>query len=144
MTLIPRRPPASSKTSLGRPRKQRGVFAVEMATAISLAVVIMGVLFEASSGYVRARERLMIDRQLRAAAESQLERYRAGARLDAPPPPGLLPNRGTLATTTAPGTGPWSGMTKVTVTASIVRRERGKPRQYNVLLSGYFQEAPKP
>jgi len=109
---------------------------LESLTGIAVVLLMTGVLVYAGFSYLRARDHFMLERTLRMAAQTQLDRHRAGIPVDAPVPKGVLPDNVTVETTTAPGTGPWTGLTKVTVTASGV--SRGKTRR--LVLAGYLPE----
>lgn len=125
-----RRPPRPATTH------RRGLFILESLTGITVILLMTGALVYAGFSYLRARDHFMLERTLRMAAQTQLDRHRAGIRPDAPAPEGLLPEYVTVETTTAPGTGPWAGLTKVTVTATGVKR--GRTRQ--IVLSGYLSK----
>lgn len=116
---------------------RRGIINTEMMASIVILMLVAGLLLTMSSAYVRSRGDLMRERVLRLAAQAQLERYRAGVRLDTPPPADTLPDGVTLKTTTTPGSGVWTGMTQVTVTASALDV---KKREHHVTISGYLRE----
>jgi len=125
-----------------RPRcaKRCGFILLEAMTAIGIIALMGALLVSFSLPYLKTRNDVLLERTLRLAAQSQLDRYRAGVTLDAAPPEGFLPADVQLQTTTTPGTDTWSGMTKVTVTAT----DKGMGgRAQCVTLSGYFAEAPR-
>lgn len=114
---------------------------VELVVSIGVVVVLTTILLQTANAYVVARKAFMLERTMRMAAQAQLDRYRAGFPLNSQPPEDLRPANVTLATETTPGVGHWSGMTRVTVTASGTD-VRG--RLHQIALSGYFKEAPSP
>jgi hypothetical protein len=129
-----------NQDSLPAPRMpRRGLFAVEILAGIAVIMVVAGMLVTMSFVYLRSRNDLMLERGLRLAAQSQLERYRAGVRLNSPPPADLVPTGISLATTTAPGAGVWAGMTRITVTAS---GPGSRGLVHRITLSGYYSEVP--
>jgi len=119
----------------------RAVFAVEAIAAISILVLVTGALAQVSIAYMRAREHYSIERRLRLVAQAQMERYRAGVPLNAPPPEGVVSPDITLTTTVSPGTGAWAGMTRVTVTASAPGRRH---RVHRAAVVGYLEEVHTP
>ncbi len=121
-------------------RGRRGLFVVEVVTGIGIVMLVTGALLHVSLVYVRARDAHMLQRTLRLAAQGQLGRCRAGVQPEAPVPEDLLPTRVHLVTTVEPGTGPWVGMTKLTVTA-IGKDKRGG--EHRVVLSGYVGKDPR-
>ena len=121
--------------------KRNGIIIVEALAALAVIVVVTGVLAQISLAYLRSRNDFMLERTLRLAAQAQLDRCRAGVPSKTPVPEGLLPPDVQIATAATPGDGPWTGMTRVTVTAS------GKSlggRAQTISISGFFAEAPKP
>jgi len=124
-----------------RPGNRRGIILLEALTAIGIIALTGGLLVSFVMPYLRTRNDVMLERTLRLAAQTQLDRYRAGVPLDAAPPAGLIPPDVKLQTTTAPAPEAWAGMTKVTVTAAS-EGSAGRPQR--VTLSGYFAEAPRP
>ncbi len=115
----------------------RGFIVVELAGGIVIVLLVTAALLHVAIKYVEARDVVTTERSLRHAAQAQLERYRAGASIDSPLPEGVLPEDAKLTTHAEPGEGPWHGMTKVTVQASIAPR-RGPVR--SVTLAGYIPE----
>lgn len=114
---------------------------VDMLAGLILIVTATGILFEISVGYLRTRNQFVCERTLRLAAQSQLERYRAGVPLDTPLAEGLVPPNTRLTTAFTPGTGPWEGMTRLTVTAW---GEGLGGRRQTITVSGYVAEVPIP
>jgi len=111
----------------------------EVLGGIVIVMIAAGLLYQMSTAYLRAREVLMLERTLRLAAQAELERYRAGTRVGTPPPKEVLPAGVTLTATTQPGSGVWSGMIRVTVTAS---GQDHRQRPHHVAVSGYLREGP--
>ncbi|MBN1492061.1 MAG: hypothetical protein JXA69_19260 [Phycisphaerae bacterium] len=129
--------PSPHRCRMGR----SGFTTIDMLAGLILIVTATGILFEISVGYLRVRNQFVCERTLRLAAQSQLERYRAGIRLDAPPPDAILPPNMTLTTSLTPGTGPWEGMTRLSVTASG-EGLGGHPQ--SITVSGYLAEVSAP
>jgi hypothetical protein len=109
----------------------------ELLGGIVIVMLVTAALLHVALRYIEARDVIVTERTLRYAAQAQLDRYRAGAPIDSPLPKGILPKKATLMTKTAPGAGPWSGMTKVMVTASLPRLRGRTP---SVTLAGYIKE----
>lgn len=125
----------------GPSMRRRGWFLTDVMAGLAITMVI-GVFFASFSlAYVRARSLHAIERALTAAALGQIERIRAGAAVESMPPAGVLPDGIALATSTAPGEGSWSGLMKVTVTASG-QTPGGRPK--TVTLAAYVREANAP
>lgn len=120
--------------------KRKGFLLLESITAIGIIAMMGALLVSFTVPYLKTRNDVLLERTLRLAAQSQLERLRAGVALNTPPPDGFLPVDVQLQTTSTPGTDAWAPMTKVTVTAT---GQGLGSRMQQVTLSGYFVEAPR-
>ncbi len=95
-----------------------GFIVAEVLVSLGLLALLMVLLFELTESYRKSRDYYLLDQSLRWAVEGQVDRLRAGAPLDAEPPPELLPKGARMTVTAEPGVGPWERTVRVIVSAS--------------------------
>ncbi|NLX12805.1 MAG: type II secretion system protein [Phycisphaerales bacterium] len=121
--------------------RRRAFLYVEVITSIMilglLAMVVGSTVLQAR----RTRGHYYWRQAAAYAIEAQLQRYRAGAAIDSPPPDGLVPDEIDLRTNVEPGTGDWEGFTLVTVTATV---HRPAMPDIHERLSGYIDTETRP
>lgn len=97
----------------------RALVLIEALAAVGLIVVIVATITIALQEYSKLRQQQEVRRELRLAAETELNRLRIGGALAAPQvsaaPPGFAVE---LATTRTTGAGDWAGFERVTVIAA--------------------------
>jgi len=103
----------------------RGVLLIEVAISLFVATLLAGLTALTIQRFSRAREHYAWRDAAAWAAQGQLERIRAGARLDSQPPAGTVPEGIALAVAATAGEGEWSRFRLVRVRASCnPRRSR--------------------
>ncbi|MHC4233639.1 MAG: hypothetical protein ACYSUQ_00840 [Planctomycetota bacterium] len=111
---------------------------MEVSGSLILIGMLIGVVVAAAVAYDRAADYYTARHQARLAAESYIERLQA----DLPPDGDTESDRHTCQNihyqvTRAPGQGPWHGLTRLTVTATVTARHG---REVSFSLSTYLPE----
>ena len=120
------RMPVSTKR---RPTSRHGGFLrVEVSTALVRTGLLIGVVVAATVAYDRALDYYTAHHQAQLAAESYVESLRAGHA-----PTG--DDKVRYETSRQPGEGPWQGLTRLTVTATVTARHG---REVSFSLSTYL------
>ena len=115
--------------------RKRGVFILEAAVALAIIGLVLLAASTLLVSYQQAHEHFLAHRAAQLAAEGQMERFRAGARvIDGPVRDPEAGPRVELRVTSSPGAGDWRGLRRVTVTATVSARY-GRRVVYE--LSGY-------
>ncbi|HEY3246331.1 MAG TPA: hypothetical protein VGM03_23550 [Phycisphaerae bacterium] len=100
-------------------RPRRGVIFAEVVAALALLTLMAALATSAVSRYQQARDHYAWHQAALWAADAQLRRYQAGAEIDSPPPAGTIAVYVSLHTVVEPGRGAWTGLDRITVTATI-------------------------
>ena len=108
---------------------------LEVIASLALTGILLGVITGLVLTYNRAGDYYMSHHQAQLAAESYVEHLRAGSAVPAGTDRVRFEVRG------CPGEGDWSGLTQVTVTASVKTRYGRTPRAANYTLTTYVLEA---
>ncbi len=99
--------------------RKPGVVIVELAAALTLLALLIGLTTTAVNRYARVRDRYTWRQAAMLAAEAQLKRHGQGATLDSVPPAGTVDTKISLTSAAIPGTGQWERFDLVTVTATV-------------------------
>ena len=115
---------------------RRAFLTLELVVAVAITVIVATLLTVAVVQYVAARREHDTRRLLRAVAETELARMRAGVLSVAPSVQELATSRPAavhVTTSTVPGVGLWHGLTRVHIVASTSVSNR----EIKVELGGY-------
>ncbi len=117
--------------------RRRALLSVEAVVGIAVIGFAALILADAVYDFQRARELSATRQAALWAADAQLRRCEAGVPPDVPMPEGMIDGRIRLDTDAMPGEGDWTGLTRVTVTATATLPWGGEVHES---VQGYVRE----